>query len=231
VRTRSLRALVAVAVLAVVPAVAGCSGDDTPSRPATDVLAAAKKNLDETSGLRLSLVADGLPPGVNGLLDAKGVATHAPAFKGDIRVAASGITADAAVVAVGGKVHAKLPFTSSFQVIDPAQFGAPDPAALMSSDHGLSSLLTSAQDVKRGKQVRDGKTVLTRYTGDVPGSAVKQVIPSASASATFPATFTVTDDDELRKAVLTGPFYPKADKVTYTVDFTDYGSSPTITAP
>ena len=160
-----------------------------------------------------------------------GVGTHAPAFKGTIKVAASGITADAAVVAVDGTVHAKLPFTSKFVKIDPADYGAPDPAALMSPDAGLSSLLTAAEDVTEGAQVREGKVVLSSFSGTVPGQAVAEVIPSASATATFDATFTVTDDDELAKAVLTGPFYPESDDVTYTITFDDYGTKPTITAP
>ena len=58
--------------------------------------------------------------------------------------------------------------------------------------------------------------MLTSYSATVPGTAVAAMIPSASADADFDATFTVTDDDELAKAVLTGPFYPDADDVTYT---------------
>ena len=135
------------------------------------------------------------------------------------------------MVAVDGVVHAKLPFTSKFEVIDPADYGAPDPADLMDPDAGLSSLLTAAENVEEGKQVREGKVVLTSYSATVPGTAVAAVIPSASAEADFDATFTVTDDDELAKAVLTGPFYPDADDVTYTITFSDYGTKQNITAP
>jgi len=218
-------------LVALVTLVSGCSGSDEPKADPTDTLAAAKKTLDETPGLRIGLSTGKLPAGVNGLLTADGIATHAPAFLGDIKVSASGITADAAVVAVDGVVHAKLPFTSTFQVIDPADYGAPDPADLMDPDAGLSSLLTAAENVKEGKQVREGKVVLTSYSATVPGTAVAAVIPSASAEADFDATFTVTDDDELAKAVLTGPFYPDADDVTYTITFSDYGTKQNITAP
>ena len=96
------------------------------------------------AGVRIGLSTPKLPPSVNGLLAADGVATHDPAFKGTIKVAASGITADADVVAVDGIVYAKLPFTSKFVPIDPADYGAPDPADLMNPDGGLSSLLTAA---------------------------------------------------------------------------------------
>jgi lipoprotein LprG len=229
-RTAALRPIAVALTMAA--ALSACSGSKAESSTSpTDTLAAAKKTLDETSGVRIGLSTAKLPSDVNGLLAADGVATHAPAFKGTIKVAASGITADAAVVAVDGTVHAKLPFTSKFVKIDPADYGAPDPAALMSPDAGLSSLLTAAEDVTEGSQVREGKVVLSSFSGTVPGEAVAKVIPSASATATFDAKFTVTDDDELAKAVLTGPFYPKSDDVTYTITFDDYGTKPTITAP
>ncbi len=231
-RTRTApRLLALLTALVTLAALAGCSGSKEPETSPADTLAAARKHLDATPGLRIGLSTEKLPNGVNGLLRADGVATHAPAFKGDIKVAASGITADAAVVAVDGTVYAKLPFTSKFVPIDPADYGAPDPAALMAPNGGLSSLLTAAEDVKRGQQVRDGKRVLSSFSATVPGEAVAAVIPSASAAATFKATFTVTDQNELTKAVLTGPFYPKAGDVTYTIAFADYGTERDIVAP
>jgi lipoprotein LprG len=223
--------------LAVVVAVLGalllvsCSHDAKKSSDPTKVLAEAKKNLDTTTGVHILLSTDKLPTGVSGLLKADGVGTHDPAFEGDIKVSVGGVLADAKVVATGGDVYAKLPFTTKFTKIDPARFGAPDPAVLMSDSGGLSSLLTAATDVKEGKQVRDGKRVLTSYTGTVPGKAVAAVIPSADSSADFKATFTVTDQQELAKAVLTGPFYPKAGDVTYTIVFDDYGTKKNIKAP
>jgi lipoprotein LprG len=209
-----------------------CSGgEEKKSEDPAKVLEQAKGNLDSTSGVHVKLSTEKLPPGVSGLLEADGVGTHAPAFDGAIKVSLSGVTADAAVIATGGEVYAKLPFTTTFRKIDPAQYGAPDPADLMSDDGGLSSLLTSSKNVKKGKEVRDGKRVLTSYTATVPGKAVAKVIPSADAKASFDATFTVDDDDRLAKAVITGPFYPKAEDVTYTIVFSDYGTKKNIKAP
>jgi lipoprotein LprG len=228
-RTRSTA--LALALAAALLGGTACSGDSQPETSPEDTLAAAKKTLDGTSGVTIGLSTPQLPTGVTGLLKADGVATHDPAFKGAIKVAASGITADASVVAVDGVVYAKLPFTSKFVKIDPADYGAPDPADLMNPDGGLSSLLTAAEDVKKGDSVRDGKVVLSSFTGTVPGKDVAAVIPSADATADFDATFTVDDKDRLSKAVLKGPFYPKADSVTYSITFGDYGSKPTITKP
>ena len=226
--TRLLAVLLAALLVAT-----GCSkdsGGDKGAAPRT-TLAAAKKNLDDTSGVQIGLVTPRLPAGVNGLVQANGVATHAPAFRGTIKVAVSGVTADASVVAVDGVVYAKLPFTTSFVKINPADYGAPDPAALLDPHAGLSSLLTAATDVTKGDQVRQGKEVLTTYSAKVPGKAVAAVIPSADATATFDATFTIDDQDRLTKAVLTGPFYPKGGDVTYTITFEKYGVTRTITPP
>lgn len=228
-RTRAALALVA---LAAAFALSSCSGDDgsTDASP-EDRLAAAKQQLDDTSGVNISLATDKLPPGVNGLLSAQGVGTHAPAFEGSLKVAASGITADADVVAVDDVVYAKLPFTTKFVKIDPADYGAPDPADLLSPEGGLSSLLTAAQDVEAGDEVRDGEAVLSEFTATVPGEAVAAVIPSASADADFDATFTLDDSDRLAEVVLTGPFYPGAGETTYTVRFAEYGTEKDIRAP
>jgi lipoprotein LprG len=212
-------------------ALTSCSGGGESSLSPEQRLAAAKTALDETSGVQIQLVTEALPQGVSGLVSAQGVATHDPAFEGTIKVSAGGITADAEVVAVDGVVHAKLPFTTKFVEIDPADYGAPDPADLMSTQDGLSSLLTAARGVETGKQVRDGDQVLSEIVGTVPGSAVRAVIPSASQDADFDATFTLDDADRVTRVVLTGPFYPDADDVTYTVDLEKYGVEKDIRAP
>jgi lipoprotein LprG len=231
-RTRA-RSLPTALLLVLCVVLSGCSrgGSESAERTPASVLGAAKKELDATSGVRIGLSTPKLPSGVNGLLGATGIGTHAPAFQGTIKVAASGFTADADVVAVGGKVHARLPFTKKFTVIDPADYGAPDPADLLAPQGGLSSLLTSATGLESSGEVRDGRTVLRSYTGTVPGRAVRTVIPSASASADFDATFTVDDRDRLAKAVLAGPFYPRGGDVTYTITFDQYDTTKDIKAP
>lgn len=212
-------------------ALAGCSGGQESDRSPEERLAAAKVALDETSGVRIVLAAESLPPGVEGLLSADGVGTHDPAFEGALKVAASGVTADVDVVAVAGVVHARLPFRKDFVEIDPADYGAPDPADLMSTEGGLSSLLTAAEDVTAGDQVRDGDAVLTELTGTVPGSAVTALVPSADAGAGFDARFTLDDADRLDTVELTGPFYPGAAEVTYTVELVEYDVEQEIVAP
>jgi lipoprotein LprG len=102
----------------------------------------------------------------------------------------------------------------------------------MSADEGFSTVLSATTDLEKGDSVRGGEDnseVLTEYTGTVPGDVVANVIPSASGD--FDATYTITDDGDLRSAELTGVFYEDADPMTYTVTFEDYGTEKDITAP
>jgi lipoprotein LprG len=232
IRHRAAAALAAVVLLTVsVTACSDDSGSDSDRTP-EETLAQAKKTLDETSGVQLTLSTDNLPDGVTGVEKAEGVGTHAPAFDGKITVVLSGQAFEVPVVAVDDKVYVQLPLTPGWQDIDPAEYGAPDPAQLMSPDNGVSSLLTATTDVEKGESVRGGKDnseVLTEYTGTVSGDVVKNVIPTASGD--FDATYTITDDGELRSADLTGVFYKDSESMTYTVDFEDYGTEKDITAP
>lgn len=220
------------AAVLVAGALAGCTGGDGgEERAPVEVLRSAKQELDATSGVRVGLRTDELPEGVDGIVSATGVGTHDPAFEGDLKVATGGLTADVPVVAAQGKVFAQLPFTTEFVEVDPADYAAPDPAQLMATDGGLSSLLTAVRDPQAGEPVRSGEDVLTSYSGTVPGRAVRQVLPSARPRDDFEATFTVDDADRLREARLTGPFYPGAGDLTYSVTFEDYGISPDIRLP
>ena len=227
-----LRKATAAAATVLLLTAAGCSDSGGSGKPPEEALAAAKKTLDETSGVNLTLHTDNLPDGVTGVEDAQGVGTHAPAFDGTITVNLSGQAFEVPVVAVDDKVYVQLPLTPGWQDIDPAEYGAPDPAQLMSPDHGFSSLLAETTDLEKGDSVRGGKDnseVLTEYSGTVSGDVVKNIIPTASGD--FDATYTITDDDELREARLTGVFYEDSDPMSYTVTFEDYGTEKDITAP
>ena len=224
-------------VLAGTLALSACSGDGTEKvtedKSPQEVLDAAATTLNETSGVNLTLSTTDLPDGVSGITKADGIATNAPAFEGTITVIFAGQSVDVPVVAVDDVVYAQIPFAPGWQDIDPGEYGAPDPAALISAETGFSSWLGVTVDVEEGESVRggaDNAEVLTSFTGTVPGSAMKKVIPSSSGDS-FDAEYLVSDDGELRQAVLTGVFYPKSTEMTYTVDFADYGTSKDIVAP
>lgn len=218
---------------------AACSspGDDATPEPdeltPAEVLALAQETLDTTSGARLDLTTPELPDGVVGIAEASGMVTHAPAFDGTIDLVLAGSTFTVPVVAVDGEVYATLPGTTGFQKVDPADYGAPDPAALIAPETGFSSLLPATTEVAKGESVRggaDNDEVLTTFTGSVPGDAMKNVIPS-SVGDDFDATYLISEAGELRSATFVGQFYPDSADMTYTVEFSDYGSAPEIAAP
>lgn len=223
------------ALLLVLTACSGDGEDDTPVGEETspeEVMALAKTTLDETSGLSISLITEDLPDGVTGILEAEGVGTRAPAFEGSITVSLSNQAFDVPVIAVDGLVFAIIPLTSGYQEVDAAEYGAPDPARLVSAEDGFSSLLPATSDLEEGESIRGGSNneeVLTEFTGTVPDTAVQNVIPSATGD--FDAIYTITAEGELREAVLTGEFYEGEDSMTYTIGFDDYGTEQEISAP
>jgi lipoprotein LprG len=233
-RMRSRLAPLAVAG-ALVLALTACGGDDTGGSEGAspeEAMATAKTELDETSGVAITLSTDDLPDGVTGILEADGVGTHAPAFEGTIDVSIAAGQFQVPVVAVDGKVFAEIPLSPGMQEVDPGEYGAPDPAQLMSPDKGFSSLLAATTDLEKGDSIRGGegnKEVFTEYSGTVPGATVENIIPGSSGD--FDVTYTVADSGELRSAVLTGQFYEGADSMTYTIEFDDYGTEKDITAP
>lgn len=231
----SALALLAVLVLAV----AGCSDDSSAGEGGSDdptpeeVLALAKTTLDETSGVKISLTTDAVPSGVTGIKSATGLGAHPAAFQGEFELSVNGLPATAEVVAVDGVTYAKnsllLP---DWTEIDPADYGAPDPATLMEPDGGFSGLLSALTGLEEGDSVRggeDNREILTEYTGTIPSTAVEALIPTASGD--FDATLTISEDGELRRADLTGVFYDEADELTYTLTLDDYGTEAEITAP
>lgn len=235
-RTSGRLAAAVTAVLLTVPTLAACSGDDTgateESTSPEEVLAAASTKLTETSGVNLTLTADQLPDGVSGIAKAVGTVTNAPAFDGSISVVFAGQTADVPVIAVDGKVYAKLPFTEGFDKVNPKEYGAPNPANLVGAD-GFPGLLTLTESPEAGESVRGGlgnAEVFTTYSGTVPGDAMDTVIPS-SAGDSFDVEWQVNAEGELTKATMVGVFYPHTDPMTYTVEFADYGTELDIKAP
>ena len=239
-RTSGRLATTAAAVLLTLPALVACSGDDGGSGgddgdggpTPEEVLAEAATTLTETSGVELTLSTEALPDGVSGITRAVGTITNAPAFEGSISVVFAGQTVDVPVVAVDDTVYAQLPVTPGYDEVNPKEYGAPDPSGLIGDDV-FAGLLGLTESPEAGESVRggaDNTEILTTYSGTVPGDAMDAIIPSSSGDS-FDVEWQVTDEGELRKATLTGIFYPRAEEMTYTVDFADYGTEKEITAP
>ncbi len=196
--------------------VTGCGGDDSPTSDLTpdERLAEARESFDAAEFISFTLSSDDLPDDIDALISATGTGNHDPAFDGEIKVqTAFDITAP--LIAVDDEVYVKLPF-SDWSTIDPASYGAPDPAQLLNDEGGISSLFTATEDPEEGDETRDGETVLTDINGTIPGEAMKTVFPSSGNDA-FDVTYTLTDDNDIDSLEIGGPFYGDSEDVTYSI--------------
>jgi lipoprotein LprG len=222
-------------MLAAALLLAGCQGDSDPKKADTSELqkrlSAARTTIDQAETIDVSLAAKSLPDGITGLLSATGQGNHSPAFKGKVKVVTGGSTLTADVVSAEGTLKAKTSFSPLYLEIDPKSLSAPDPAALLDAENGVSQILEQSKGLEQGEKSRDGSDVLTTINGTLPGSVVSTIIPSADESASFNVTYRLTDDDELRDATLTGPFYPEGGNVTYIVKLATSDEPVTIKVP
>ena len=230
---RLQRTLFAVLALALGFALTGCGGSSDTGRSTgadpSKALAAAKQHFDAAQSIHLDLSTDSKPSSGSAVLGANGVLTHAPAFQGDVAVFLLGTRANVPVVAVGGKLYAKLPLTTKYATINPQEYGAPDPATFVDPQHGLSSLLTQLQGVRKTGTARAGSTVVTVYAGTLPGSKVAPLIPSADPNSSYDTTLNLDSKDRLTSLHVTGDFFG-GQSVSYDVTLS-YGGPVTIKAP
>jgi lipoprotein LprG len=232
---RSRSAAVAGALLALALPLSGCGGDDneqpTGKSTADEVLSAAKKHFDDAASVHLTLATDSKPTSGDAVLGADGTLTHQPAFDGKVKVLLSGFTADVPIIAVDDKVWAKLPLTPKYAEIDPSEYGAPNPADFADTDKGISGLLLEMKGVEESGKEREGKQVVTRYSGTLAGSLVAPIIPSADDDGRYDAVVGIDEDDRIVTLDVTGEFFSGGGDETYSLTFDDYDKSVKITAP
>ncbi len=218
---------------------AACGGDDkgggAKADTWSDVGAKAKKLLDETSGVELTLATKD-DPGVSYLSSAKGtIVANPPAFEGTVDGSVSGFSVtDVPVISVDGTLWINQALLGGWSdKFQPADLCAPDPAKLLDPSSGVSSVLTTSTDVKAGGSERggkDNKEIFRTFSGKASGDAIRKILPCAEGDD-FSATYRVDDKGYLRTARLSGVFFTDADPVTYTIDVTKYDATKDITAP
>jgi LppX_LprAFG lipoprotein len=210
---------------------AGCGGGE-PEETAGELLERARTTLDQADSVHFVLTSEGAPATGTSLVGGEGDIARPASFEGTLQVLAAGSPLDLAVVSVDGTVHAQLPFTSGFSVVDPAQFGFGDPGALLDPDTGITQLLGAAEDAELGDERRVDGEVVREVTARLPGDLVEQVLTSQDPARPVQARFAVaTDSGELRRAELTGPFFTADDDGTYTLELSDFGADVDISAP
>lgn len=219
-------------VLALLLPLAACGSDSQEKeRTPTEVLTAAKKQFDDAESVHLTLATKSTPPKGDGVLGANGTLTHQPAFEGTVKVMLGGFNADVPVVSVDGQVHAKLPMTTKYSVINPAEYSSPDPADFADPQRGISGLLLKLEGAEKQGQKRNGSQVLTTYAGTLVGSLVEPIIPSAETDGTYDTVVGVDQKDRITTLKVTGDFFSGAGDVTFDMTFDDYDKAVTIKAP
>ncbi len=211
-----------------------CGGDDEPAKSGADpqaVMTEAKQHFDDASSVHFTMATDSEPTSGDAVLGANGTLTHQPAFEGEVKVLLSGFNADVPIIAVDDKVYAKLPLSPAYATIDPGEYGAPDPSDFADPETGLSGLLLQMDDLEETGTVREGKQVLTTYTGTLSGDLVSPIIPSADEDSTYEAVIGIDSDGRIATLKVTGDFFSGSGDVTYNLVFDDYDKNVTISAP
>lgn len=231
-RTRSIVASVAF----LTAFLSGCSGADDESdgdqQPDPQArLDAAAEILDRTSGVRFNVEGDDLPDSGTVVVSAEGVAAPPASFEGEVRITTGGLAATVNVISLDGALWAQLPFTTEFAPVDAEALGFGDPGALIDPEQGVSRLLKSGSQVTAADQVRIDGEVLDQIDAILPASLVGSVLTIDDPDAEVHARWLLDPESgQLRRAVLTGPFYPSGEQ-TYTVELLDYDERVEISAP
>lgn len=198
---------------------------------AAGLLADAKKTLDATDSVHFTLTTSDVPDG-SALRGGEGSAVRPDKFKGDLKMSFASSMVTVKVVSVDGKFYAKLPVTPGYTEVDPAQFGVGDPGRYMQPEGGVSTLLVKATNAKLGKKSRVNGEVVQEVHATVPGIVVEDLLTSADSTKPVTATFSVVEgSNELRKAVVKGPFFEKGVDSTLTIVLDRYGEKVDISAP
>jgi lipoprotein LprG len=224
-RLRALTALVTVAL------VAGCSGGSGSGGGPDELLTGARAKLDQTNSVHFTLTSADVPGGGTRLTGGAGVIARPASFQGKLALLLNGSQVSVDLTSVNGKVYAKLPFSATYQVVDPATFGLSDPARLIDARTGVSQMFTQLKNMKEGKKQRIGGDVVTEVDGTLPGTLVDDLLTSADPAQPVQAALFVTETKELRQVRLTGPFFVKGTNSTFTLLLDRYGQKVTIAVP
>lgn len=224
----SPRGFTVVAALGV--AIAACGGAQGNS---VTELTRAKSLLDAASAAHFMLTGGGArsDSGVT-LLGGTGDIKRPDGFSGTLTIVISGFTTTVDAASTHGTFYIRNPLDNQFETADPTQYGFADPARLMDPKTGLSSLLLKCSDVAEQGDDRLAGQLLHELSCTLPGSTVKALLTDAAPDQTVSAKLAVVaDSGELRRVVLTGPFYSSSSSTTFTLVIDNYGENVTITPP
>jgi hypothetical protein len=223
--------------LALALACAACGSSSSPpaSGPdATNLLRQGKAAVDAAGSLHFTLTSKDAPTSGTGpfITSGEGDAQRPNAVQGSLQVIVNGLPLRLGVVSSGGTFYVKLPFSSGYQSTDPTQYGFGDPGKLLDPQVGLSSLLTDAtassldgRDRLNGEELEEARVTL-------PGKPVADLLASVDPMQEVQGRIgMVPGSHQVRRVVLTGPFFDTHQLSTYTLILDRYGETVQITPP
>lgn len=214
---------------------AACGGS-SPQRPSDprQELRQAKQVIDGSSAVHFELSSSGTVPSTTPeVTGGSGDAVRPSQFQGLFKVLESGLTLDVNVVSVNHTFWAKLVITG-WQQVNPSNYGFADPGTFLDPNHGLSNLLVTTKTASYAASDRLPGTgeQLDEIDATLPGPEVAALLTSADPNADVHAVFGIDPSThQMRRVVLTGPFWAKGVNSTYTVIATNYGENVQITPP
>jgi lipoprotein LprG len=214
-----------------VAAVAGCGSQSTPTDART-LLRQAKQVIDDTPSLHFTLSSSGASGTGTVISSGQGDARRPDGFTGTLVVMQSGFTVHVGIVSLGGAFYVKLPFSTGYSVTNPGNYGFGNPATLLDPNKGLSSLLVDATSAAGDGVDRLNGEQLDEVAVTLPGDRVAALLTSADKSQPVRGRIGIdATTHQIRRVVLTGPFFDAHRDSTYTLVLDNYGENVTITPP
>lgn len=153
-------------------------------------------------------------------------------FRGTLAVMQSGFKVDVRIVSIGGRFLVQLPLTIQYQQVEPSAYGFGDPATLLDPDKGLSSLLVNTLSASMSDSDRLNGEQLDEVDVSLPGDRVAALLTSADKSKPVQGRIGIDPQThQIRRVVLTGPFFQAGRDSTFTLVLDSYGENITITPP
>src|SRR5579875_273054 len=147
-----LTILLAWLAMGVLGAAGGCGSSAPRSLPT--LLASARRTVNATKAVHFVLSSQNMPSSGTTLQGGAGDLVRPGELKGTFEASVDGLPVNIKLTEVRGKFYALLPFASRYQVVNPAQFGFGDPAALLNPHTGVSGLLTELRGARSAGQAR-----------------------------------------------------------------------------
>jgi lipoprotein LprG len=208
-------------------------GSSQPSVGARTLLRQAKQVIDSTQSVHFTVSSSGATAGTGTIISAaEGDARRPDGFTGTLTVLQSGFTVKVRILSVNGTFYVQLPFTSQFSPTDPTKYGFGNPATLLDPQRGLSTLLVDATSASLDGRDRLNGEELDEVAVSLPGDRVAALLTSADRSQPVRGRIGIdVSTHQIRRVVLTGPFFDVHQSSTYTLVLDRYGENVSITPP